>query len=184
MGWVTRPRQEWPPPARWLNAKNASPLQREIVERALCDDGELESDGPNRSPYIDQLVRWAGLDPAIPGGVYWCAIWVARVFADAGAQIPLRFASCDAWLDRMVPLESVPPARRVGAAILYGVPGDAHHVGIIARWPKPTKQQLLPLTIEGNRGYAGSATNNGVAVDLAPLTRRDVLGVVLPQSII
>lgn len=61
--------------------------------------------------------------------------------------------------------------------MLYGVPGDAKHIGIIVRC-----EPDLTLTTEGNRGYAGSETNNGVCVDTAPLTRKDILGVVRPRE--
>ena len=139
-------------------------LAGEILEQPL---------GSNRSPYLDSLCEWAGS----PVGSYWCAIWAGRVWADAGAKIPLGFPSCDAWLPFSTALESVPQELRVGACVLYGVGTDARHIGIIARVASG-----LTLTIEGNRGYAGSGTNNGVAVDLAPLTRKDVLGIVLPEA--
>jgi hypothetical protein len=169
---IVKPPSVWPPLAAWLRPDNSTDLQRRIVQRALHDDGILETPlGSNRSPYLDHLCTWAGS----PLGSYWCAIWVGRMFADAGAKIPQGFPSCDAWLPWLVPLNSVTPQERVGAAVLYGVPGDAKHIGIISR-----VHPGITLTIEGNRGYAGSSTNNGVAVDQAPLGRKDILGIVLP----
>jgi len=55
------------------------------------------------------------------------------------------------------------------------VKGDAHHIGLRVRLDP------MILTIEGNRGFAGT-TNNGVAVDLGPLNRKDVLGYFLLRS--
>ena len=52
---------------------------------------------------------------------------------------------------------------------------DAHHIGVVVRLDP------MVLTIEGNRGFAGS-TNNGVAVDIGPMLRRDVLGYFHPRS--
>lgn len=171
---IVKPPQPWPASAAWLTDTNATDLQRRIVRRALHDDGILETPlGSNRSPYLDSLCEWAGS----PVASYWCAIWAGRVWADAGAKVPLGFPSCDAWLPFATALESVPQELRVGACVLYGRGTDAQHIGIIAR----VHPQLV-LTIEGNRGYAGSGTNNGVAVDLAPLTRKDVLGLVLPEA--
>src|ERR1044071_8460234 len=116
MAWITKPPSPEPPYAVWLNPQNSTDLQRKIVQRALRDDGILESPlGSNRSPYLDMLIRWAGLEPP----QYWCAIWVGRMLADAGAQIPSGFPSCDAWLPYVVPLGSVSPPERVGAAVLY-----------------------------------------------------------------
>jgi hypothetical protein len=170
---IVKPAEKWPEPAPWLTEANSTALQRRIVHRALRDDGVLEQPlGSNRSPYLDGLCRWAG----IPLGSWWCALWVGKVYADAGCQLPRQFPSCDAWLPFAVPVDSVPPKERVGCAILYGVPGDARHIGIVARVPASGPM----LTIEGNRAYLGSASNNGVAVDLAPTMRRDVLGLVRP----
>jgi hypothetical protein len=164
----------WITTRRWLAEMELTALQRAIVMRAVADDGELERPlGSNRSPYIDEITRWAGLRPP----QYWCAVWVGKVFADAGAVIPIGFPACDAWLPYMVPLETLTRVERIGCAVLYGVPGDAKHIGIITRC-----EDDITLTTEGNRGYAASGTNNGVCVDTAPLTRKDVLGVVRPRE--
>lgn len=171
---VRRAPHPWTTTRRWLASMELTALQRAVVMRAVSDDGEIEHPlGSNRSPYLDELCDWA----RIPRGSYWCALWAGRVFADAGAVIPSGFPSCDAWLPYAVPLESLSHAERIGCAVLYGVPGDATHIGIIVR-----SQPDLTLTTEGNRGYAGVITNNGVCVDTAPLSRKDVLGVVRPSE--
>jgi hypothetical protein len=179
-----------------MKVSEYTPRQRGIVLRALQDDGVLEYDpttgqfGANRSPYLDELCRWAG----VPLGSYWCAIWVGRVFADNSVKIPGAFPACDAWMPYLVDPKSLTAAQRVGCAILYGKRGtggvlpdfqamkrngwDAKHIGIVTQWIRSPIDFVL--TTEGNRGYAGSETNNGVAVDTAPLTRKDVLGLIQP----
>jgi hypothetical protein len=98
-----------------------------------------------------------------------------------------------------VPIDSVTDVQKHGAAVLYGKKGagtlgrpwpqmqadgwDAKHIGVIAKCSRSIVLPKMPtLTIEGNRGYSGSATNNGLAVDMAPLGRTDVLGIVLPVA--
>jgi hypothetical protein len=170
---IRRDPSDWPTLKRWLIVPDLSALQRAVVQRAMSDDGELERPlGSNRSPYIDEITRWAGLVPP----QFWCAIWVGRVFSDAGASVPVGFPSCDAWIPYLEPLETLTRAERIGCAVLYGLPNDAKHIGIIVRC-----ESDLTLTTEGNRGYAGSGTNNGVCVDTAPLTRKDVLGLIRPR---
>lgn len=174
MALIRKAPQPWPAVRRWLASTDITALQRAVVMRALADDGELERPlGSNRSEYIDEITRWAGLKPP----QFWCGCWVGKVFADAGAVIPIGFPSCDAWLSYAVPIETLTRAERIGCAVLYGTPGDAKHIGIIVRC-----EDDLTLTCEGNRGYQGSNTNNGVCVDTAPLIRKDVLGVVRPRE--
>jgi len=56
-------------------------------------------------------------------------------------------------------------------------------MGIIVRVPEPERGQMLTLTIEGNRAYAGTTSNNGVAVDIGPMMRKDILGYVSPERL-
>ncbi len=168
---IAMPAEPWPREAGWLvPGENCTELGYRIVLRALKDVGIVESPlGSNRGVRIDRLTRRAGLEPP----QWWCAIWAGAVFADAGAKVPGGYALTDTWL----PYLTRTPA--IGAAILYGVRRkgpvrpdmDAHHIGIVVRLDP------LMLTVEGNRGYAG-ATNNGVAVDIGPVVRRDILGYV------
>ena len=41
----------------------------------------------------------------------------------------------------------------------------------------------MVLTVEGNRGFAGT-TNNGVACDIGPMQRKDVLGYISPERLV
>lgn len=158
--------EKWPRTAGWLHEGNSSALGRAIVIRAMADVGILEVPlASNRGTRIDAMAKRAGS----PLGSWWCAIWAGAVFADCGALVPVGYPACDAWL----PYLQREPV--IGAAVLYGVRGDAHHIGIVVRL------EPLVLTIEGNRGFAGT-TNNGVAVDIGPMQRRDILGYVHPRT--
>src|SRR5688500_6867497 len=152
---ILQQRQEWPRLAGWLApGENCTALGYEVVRRAMLDVGIVETPlGSNRGIRIDRYTRRAGIEPP----QWWCAIWVGAVFADCGAAIPREYAACDRWLPFMRP----DPA--IGAAVLYGVPGDARHIGIVARLDP------LVLTIEGNRSFAGAPTNNGIGVDIGPM---------------
>src|SRR5688572_4474089 len=158
MSLTTLPAESWPREAGWLvPGENCTELGYRVVCRALKDVGIVETPlGSNRGVRIDALTRRAGLEPP----QWWCAIWAGAVFIDAGAAVPKGYALTDNWLPYLVS----EPA--IGAAVLYGLrrPGpvrrdmDAHHIGIVVRLDP------IALTIEGNRGYAGT-TNNGIAVD-------------------
>jgi hypothetical protein len=145
----------------------------------MRDVGILEvPNGSNRGTRLDKMTRRAGLEPP----VWWCAVWAGLVMADAGSKIPKNFPATDHWLPYIVPEPCI------GAAILYGLrkPGpvsktmDAHHIGIVMRLPEPKLGQHVMLTCEGNRAYAGTS-NNGIAVDIGPPNRRDILGYYWPR---
>jgi hypothetical protein len=172
------PAQHWPTMVGWLDASNSTQLGLAICLRAMHDVGILEVPlASNRGVRIDRYAKRAGS----PLGSWWCAIWVGAVWADCGAKVPKNYPGTDYWLPHLLP--GGPAAKpKPGDAILYGLRKrgpvmkdmDAHHIGIVVR--------ITPmiLTIEGNRGYAGT-TNNGVAVDIGPMARRDVLGYVRPE---
>ena len=42
--------------------------------------------------------------------------------------------------------------------------------------------ERMLVTIEGNRSFAGTASNNGIAVDIGPVTRKDILGYFHPRT--
>lgn len=164
-----------PRTAGWLvPGHNCTELGYRIVVRAFRDLGIEEAPwGSNRGIRIDSLTRRSGLNPP----QWWCALWVGGVYADCGALIPRNYPGTDYWLPFID--QRVEP----GAAILYGLrrrgpvmPNmDAHHIGIVVR--------VKPLeTIEGNRSWAGTASNNGVAVDIGPVQRRDILGYFHPVA--
>jgi hypothetical protein len=160
----------------WWLPKTLPLMQRIIVERALRDIGMLEDPpGSNRGKDIDTLNDRA----KVPHGSYWCASWAGSVWADAGAEIPAGYASCDMWLawakkTNRWTLHTAAP----GCCVLYGVPGDAKHIGIVIRTDIPS----MVLTVEGNTTVEGSTfERNGTAVALKVITKHDpVLGYVHP----
>lgn len=154
--------------AGWLADHNSTELERTVVERAFDDLGITEDPlGSNRGTRLDEWTKRSGLPP----GQWWCAIWVGAVLADCGLKIPKSYPACDAWLPYMARVKTPP---RSVCVVLYGLRKekyeDAHHIGIVVR------TSPVVLTIEGNRSLAGTASNNGVAVDIGPMTRRDILG--------
>lgn len=176
------------PPVRelgWLVVgDNCSALGYAACHRALKDEGILEVPlGSNRGPRLDRYAKEAGS----PLGSWWCAILAGRVLIDIGSLVPDAYAATDNWLP-YVRRKDQGATPLIGDVVIYGLwqkgPvvswGNAHHAGIIVRLPEK-KVQPLTLTIEGNRGYAGT-TNNGVAVDMGPMLRTDILGYYSPRT--
>lgn len=177
----------WDRQLGWLvPGENCTPLGYRICQRAYVDCGTLEvPNGSNRGVRIDKWTKRAGLDVPQPGtdgqGWYWCGIWVGCVFVDSGALVPDGFAATNNWKDHLLPggPKATPHA---GDAILYGANGVAHHIGIVVRLPEHSDGQDLQLSIEGNRAYAGTTSNNGLAVDIGPVMRTDIMGYFRPQA--
>jgi hypothetical protein len=162
---VRTPPQPFPRRAGWLDDSNSTTLERMIVERAFCDLGINEDPkGSNRGIRIDAMTKRAGLTPP----VWWCAVWMGTVFMDCGVLVPVDYPATNAWVPHLE------REGRPGWGVIYGVHGVAHHCGILVR------QSPLVLTIEGNRGYAGT-TNNGQAVDIGPMIRTDIMGYFRPR---
>lgn len=157
------------PLARWLPT-TTDPLHRAIVERAITDIGICESPpGSNRSGVIDGYNTAAGA----PVGSYWCASAVAAWWRDSGAMLPPQPASCDSWLTWSKSTKRFASTPAPAYAVLYGVPGDAQHIGVVIRTTP------LLLAIEGNTSLGGFS-RNGVAVDLKEVPLARVLGYVRP----
>lgn len=143
-----------------------------IAKRALCDVGICEvPPGSNRSPRIDEYVSATGA----PLGSYWCAAALAAWFREAGAKVPSQAASCDSWMGwaKLTARWRTGPA--LGWAVLYGVPGDARHCGVVVR------VEPLLLSVEGNTSLGGFS-RNGVAADLKLVATHAVLGYVEPEA--
>lgn len=167
----------------WLvPGENCTALGYAVCERALKDVGILEVPlGSNRGERIDRYAKAAGS----PLASWWCAIAAGRWLIDVGSLVPDGYAATNAWLP-FIRRRDQGAKPEVGDVVIYGTYdkgpvvswGYAHHAGVIVR--VPTKGQDLTLTIEGNRAFAGS-TNNGVAVDLGPMLRTDILGYYSPR---
>jgi hypothetical protein len=166
--------------ARWLDqvALPDLPLRAAIVRRAMADIGIEETGVKNRSPYIDALLTAAGTAVGQP----WCAAAVRQWYADAGAAVPPHSAaSCDVWVAWATQRGCWRPvasgyAPQPGDAVVYGVPGDANHIVVVARTTARGGR-----SVEGNTSYAGFE-REGIAVDFKPITLSRVLGYITPQA--
>jgi hypothetical protein len=187
-GSVIIPDGENPRMCGWLvPGDNCTPLGYRIVRRAWQDNGIEETpEGSNLGVRIEAMTKWAGLTPP----AWWCAIWVGCVFTDAGSLVPAGFPATKNWLPFLERETYVP---KPGDAILYGTKNGhpwedrlewmPHHIGILGRTMVGNKRLDMPRTIEGNRAWGGSTSNNGQAVDYAPQGRKDILGYIVASPI-
>jgi hypothetical protein len=158
--------------APWLPT-DITPLARAIVERALTDVGIWEDTGDNRGTQVDEYNRRAKVAP----GSSWCASAVAAWWEDAGAEVPPGRASCDAWMKWAFNTKRWSRDPTYGAAVLYGIPGDARHIGVIVR------MRPVLCSVEGNTIVGVSFSRNGVAVDFKEVATRSVLGYCWPTPL-
>lgn len=160
--------------ADWLPADTPA-LNAAIVRRALTDVGLLEMPpGSNRSPRIDEYNRAVGS----PVGSYWCASALSAWFRESGARTPpTSAASCDAWLSWATHHGYLSSRPVEGAAVLYGVPGDASHCGVVVRLTP------LRLSCEANTSLS-RYDRNGIAVTLKEIDTSRVLGYVIPAPVL
>jgi hypothetical protein len=147
-----------------------APLHRSVCRHAHSKVGTWEDMGPNRGKLIDEWNGRAG----VPLGSYWCASFVAAMWEDGGqgeVPPPLQRSSCDAWLNWAHQTGRYSKTPYYGSAVVYGIPGDASHIGIVVR--------LNPVicVVEGNTSMNGFS-RNGVAVDFKEAALNRVLGYV------
>lgn len=182
---AARPKSQWPLPGGWLDRTVEPALRVTIVERAFCDLYIAEdARRPNRSGRIDTYLRRAKVDESeiVAGHGYWCAAWAGAVWEDAGAMIPPRpgYADCDVWVrwGKQQGLWSSTPV--VGAAALYGVPGNASHIGLVIRVPLNKNYPYL-FDIEGNTTLNGFSSN-GICCQGKDVNLKRLLGYVHPKA--
>jgi hypothetical protein len=123
--------------------------------------GGVQKNEPGR---IDDMFDNVGLDNQAKvrkdgSGYYWCAAAVATWWQEAGLETPSGGASCDNWMNWGKEKGYWSSEPKVGAAVLYGSPSDAHHIGIVAG-VTPTGGIV---TIEGNTS-GGGFNRNGCGV--------------------
>jgi hypothetical protein len=179
---AAKPKSEWPLPAGWIDRTQEDPLRVRIVERMYCDLYIAErSSAANRGGRIDVYLRRAGVPESViaSGKGYWCAAWLGAVWDDAGAAVPPQYASCDAWIPWAKKRGQWYATPCIGAAALYGIPGDASHIGGVIRIPKPDYPYLMD--IEGNTSINGYS-RNGVLVDGKEVSTSKLLGYVHPVA--
>lgn len=167
-----------------------------VVQKAMADLGILETGTPPGKNYggfpggiqldqagrIDEMFNNVGLDnqakvQSTGTGYYWCAAAVATWWKEAGLPIPSGGASCDNWMNWGKQNGYWSDTPKIGAAVLYGKPTDADHIGIVAG--------ITPagniITIEGNTS-GGSFTGNGCGV--FKKIPKNYLGFVIPPNCI
>ena len=108
-------------------------------------------------------------------GYYWCAAAVATWWQEAGLETPSGGASCQNWMvwGKSKGYWSTEP--KIGAAVLYGKPSHAHHIGIVAGITATGGV----ITIEGNTGGGGFSRNGCGVFQKIP---KAYLGFVIPPS--
>jgi hypothetical protein len=168
--------------ARWLDSSTLPDisLRRALVERAMADILIEETAGPNRSPYIDEILRDADAKPGDP----WCAAALNRWCRDAGVARPPRYqASCDVWMAWAKKNGSWNDKKGYnpmpGDIVVYGKPADAQHIGVVGRITSRG-----PRAIEGNTSYGGDGEREGIACDAKPVKLSWVLGYITPKPAI
>lgn len=165
-----------------------------IVSIARKDIGILETGTPpglnyggfpggiqnNRRGRIDDMFDNVELDNQAKvrktgSGYYWCAAAVATWWQEAGLQTPSGGASCDVWMKWGKSNGYWSSKPKIGAAVLYGSPSDAHHIGIVAG-VTPTGGII---TIEGNTSGGGFSRNGCGVFQKIP---KRYIGFVIPSE--
>jgi hypothetical protein len=153
-------------------------IGKKIVAMALKDLNVKEDPLPPKTPENSgKRVLEMLANTGIKGPAYWCAAAVTTWYKAAGADYPKSgAASCDVWMEwaKKNKLFSKTPA--IGAAILYGKPSDAHHIGIVE-----TIVGSKITTIEGNTS-GGGFNRNGVGVFRKTPNAANAVGFVLPKK--
>jgi hypothetical protein len=177
---VTVDRAKWPRMFGYIS-RELPALNWTILERAARDVEIAETPpGTNRGVRVEMYLRRARVPESLitSGKGYWCAAWLGAVWADAGAAVPPAYASCDAWVawakreNLWIPKGSPAPE---GSVVLYGVPGDASHIGLVTRWDQHYRRSL-----EGNTTTDGFS-RNGTLVAFKSIAMNRALGFVAPR---
>lgn len=155
--------------APWLGS--AIDLGVAVARRALLDVGICEDPpGSNRSTDIDEFLKRLG----VPLGSPWCAAAVASWYDDVGLARPAGAgaARCETWRAWATEHNLWSPNPSIGAAVVYGTPEHAEHIGVVVR--------LTPLimSVEGNTSLDNSPQREGVAVDFKKVNQGWRLGYV------
>lgn len=157
-------------------------LNTAIIRRAQRDIPILENPPlSNRSPEIDAMCRKWG----VPLASYWCALWAATVWDDAGAAVPpvndakgWHPAKAETWRQWAIQEKLFTHAPVLGAAVLYGPLGNtpADHIGTAVASITP-----ILCDFEGNTSGAGFSRNGELAT-LKNVDTSRVIGYVIPRA--
>ena len=127
----------------------------DILAIARAELGYTESPaGSNRTKYG----AWYGLD-----GQPWCMMFIQWVFAQAGAALPVKTASCSALMSyAQAHGQWVTSGYRAGDIVILDIPGNTvktDHCGLVV-----TPLTTGVRTIEGNTG-TGNDANGGEVME-------------------
>jgi hypothetical protein len=171
------------------------PAGLRVVANATKDIGIIETGTPpglnyggfplgvqkNQPGRIDTMMKNAGLDNPEKvknsgTGYYWCAGAVTTWWKEAGLPTPPSPAACQNWVIWAKQNKYWSDAPVLGAAVLYGTPARAHHIGIVS--------SILPngsiTTIEGNT--TGGAFNRNGCGCFSKSPKKGILGYVIPPE--
>lgn len=161
---------------------SATILERAIVRNAQIDIPILENPiGSNRSLEIDEMCRRFG----VPLGSAWCALWVAKCWSDAGAEIPptqgdSHPARADSWVEWAKKTGRFTKVARFGAAPVYGLGRQqpASHIGccVVSLYP-------ILMDIEGNTSETGYS-REGELTELKRVNLARLIGYVSPEPVV
>jgi hypothetical protein len=149
-----------------------------------CAQGDIPIEenpiGSNRSPEIDAMCVRFG----VPLGSPWCALWAAKCWADAGAEIPptegdshpAKAESWRLWALKTGRFSSLPIR---GAAVLYGAGGKepASHIGVCV-----VSQTPILMAFEGNTSETGFS-REGELTELKRVNMDRLIGFVHPHPV-
>ena len=138
-----------------------------LIEVAQANVGERETNGPNRSPWIDELCNRLGVKLGSSYCASAVAFWLHEVGCKALADNPASSQSWKAWADDNGRLRSDPNdlLKCTGALGGWTDPNDsAHgHIFVITERLTTTDGDVAAVkTIEANTSSGGSANGDGV----------------------
>lgn len=159
------------------------PVCRRIITLAQSDIPIIENPpSSNRSPEIDGFCKEFG----VPLASYWCALWTAHVWREAGAQIPpvnnakgWHPAICETWRQWAFETGRFTSKPAHGYAVLYGTGGNApaHHIGCCVVAVPRSAPHVYDL--EGNTSETGFS-RNGELTELKRVDLERLIGYVSP----
>jgi hypothetical protein len=142
------------------------PPDAKPVDVMMAYLGVRETGGPNRGPWIDECLRFVGLDPAGPdaphGGYAWCCaalVWCAH---KGGVDLPRTALVAHLWrgvADRRI--DTIEP----GCGFVHLLPGGVHgHTGFVLR----DNRDGDVMTLSGNTNGSGSRNGDRVGIVMHP----------------
>lgn len=149
--------------------------ENDVISAAVRELGTKESPaGSNKVKYN----TWYYGKPVSGSAYPWCMVFCQWVFAQAGASLPARTASCGELMRSALQKRCwVTKNFRPGDVVIYDFPGggETDHCGIVER---VTASGVV--AIEGNTSETGSQSNGGM-VCRKTRANKYIVGAVRPQ---